>query len=122
MVAEIRDTTRVTGKGVGGHNQSNSEGQHHSNGARFGGRRGGHSSGRDGNNGGGAGARGGHGSNTTTPTKTGKKLGAVVRAVGKEVGRRRKNNGLGDGEKIFVRPCHQGAHIEAMSLALTVYS
>ena len=46
-------------------------------------------------------------------TKTGRKFGAVVRTVGKKVGRRRKNNGLGDGDKIFVRPCHCGAHSEA---------
>ena len=47
------------------------------------------------------------------PTKTGRKFGAAVRTFGKEAGRRRKNDGLGDGEKIFVRPCHQGAHNEA---------
>ena len=55
------------------------------------------------------------------PTKTGRKFGAAVRTVGKEVGRRRKNDGFGDGEKIFVRPRHQGAHSEAMPLALTEY-
>ena len=49
----------------------------------------------------------------TPPTKTGSKLGAEVITVGKEVGRRRKNNGLGDAENIFVRPCHQSAHSEA---------
>ena len=49
----------------------------------------------------------------TSPTKMGIKFGAGVRTVGKEVGRRRKNDGLRCGEKIFVRPCHQGAHSEA---------
>ena len=48
------------------------------------------------------------------PTKTGRKFGAAVRTVRKEVGRRRKNDGLGDGENIFVKPCHQGAHSEAI--------
>ena len=56
------------------------------------------------------------------PTNTGRKFGAAVRTFGKEVGRRRKNNVLGDGEKVFVRPYHQGAHSEAMPLALTGYS
>ena len=40
----------------------------------------------------------------TPPTKTGRKLGAADRPVKKEVGRRRQNNGLGDGDKIFSRP------------------
>ena len=35
----------------------------------------------------------------TPPTKTGRKLGAEDRLVAKEVGRRRRNDGLGDGEK-----------------------
>ena len=51
----------------GGYSQRNLEGQHHGNGARFGGGRGVHSGGRYGNNGGGGGARGGHGSNTNPP-------------------------------------------------------
>ena len=55
------------------------------------------------------------------PTKTGRIFGAVVRTVGKEVGRHRNNDGLGEEEKIFVRPFHQGAHSEAMLLALTGY-
>ena len=41
---------------------------------------------------------------TPPPTKTGRKFGVAVRLVGKEVGRRKKNNGLGDGYKIFLRP------------------
>ena len=46
-------------------------------------------------------------------TKTVRIFGAAVRTVGKEIGLSRKNIGLGGGEKIFVRPCHQGAHSEA---------
>ena len=55
------------------------------------------------------------------PTKTGRKFGAAVRNVGKEVYLRRKNAGLEDGENIFVRPCHQGTHSEAIPSALTGY-
>ena len=44
---------------------------------------------------------------TPTPpppqTKTGRKLRAADRPVAKEVGRRRRNDGLGVGDKIFVR-------------------
>ena len=47
------------------------------------------------------------------PTKTGRKLGAADRTFGKEVGWRRRNNGLGDGDKIFVRLCRRDAHSEA---------
>ena len=42
----------------------------------------------------------------TLPTKTGRKCGVAVRTVGKEVGWCRKNDGLGDGENILVRPCN----------------
>ena len=41
-----------------------------------------------------------------------KKIRAADRPVGKELGRRRRKNRLRDGDKIFVRPCHQGAHSE----------
>ena len=57
----------------------------------------------------------------TPPTKTGRKCGAVVRTVRKEVGRIRKNHGLGDGENIFLSPCHKSNHSEAMSAALIGY-
>ena len=90
--------------------QRNLEGYHNGNGAKFGG---GHGGGRDGNNGRGGGGRGGHGSNTKPPTNTGRKFGPAVRPVGKEVGRSRKNDGLGDGDKIFVRKCRRGAHSDA---------
>ena len=63
---------------------------------RFGGGCGG---GRDGNNGIGGGKQGGHGSNTNPPTNTGRKLWVADRPVAKEVGRRRRNDGLGDGGK-----------------------
>ena len=49
----------------------------------------------------------------TPPTKAGMRLGAVDRPVRKEVSWGRSNDGLGDGDKIFVRPCCQGAHSEA---------
>ena len=65
------------------------------------------------------------GSMVTTPTpliNTGRKFGAAVRTVGKEVGRRRGNDLLGDGGKIFVRPCHQVNNSEAMPSALIGYS
>ena len=60
----------------------------------------------NGDHGRGGGARGGNGSNTNPPppTKTYIKLGAADRTVAKEVGRSRQNDGLGDGDKIFVRP------------------
>ena len=58
----------------------------------------------------------------TPPTKTGRKFVAAVRIFGKEVGCSRNNDGLGEGEKIFVGPCDQGAHSEAMPSALTGYS
>ena len=58
---------------------------------------------------------------STPPTKTGRKFGAAVRTVRKEFGRLRNNDGLGDGEKIFLIPCHKGAHSEAMPLMLTGY-
>ena len=49
----------------------------------------------------------------TPPTKTGRKLRAADRPVRKEVGCSRRNDGLGDEGKIFVRPCRRGAHSEA---------
>ena len=67
----------------------------------FGGERGG---GRDRNSGGRGGARGPWLKYPPHPTKTGRKLKTADRLVGKEVDRRRQNNGLGDGDKIFVRP------------------
>ena len=48
------------------------------------------------------------------PTKIGRKFGAAVRTIEKEVGRKRNNDGLEDGEYIFVRPYHQGAHSEVI--------
>ena len=113
----------------------NWEGQNHGNGARFGGGRGGHYGGRYGNNGIGEGAQGGNCNNTKQTTMTGRKWGATVRNFGKEVGRRRENNWLGvwgkdicetiplrhsywghaiGAHRIFVRPCHRGAHSKAM--------
>ena len=51
---------------------------------------------------------------TTTPhTKTGRKLVATDRPVGTEVGRSRRNDGLVNRDKIFVRPCRRGSHSEA---------
>ena len=57
------------------------------------------------------------------PTKTGRKLGAADRPVEKEVGRRRWNDGLGDGDEIFVRSAI-GAHriVRPVIVALTVRS
>ena len=68
----------------------------------------------------------------TPPTKTGRKLGAADRPVKKEVCRRRQNNGLGDGDKIFSRPAVEtltarsaiGAHrilVRPVIAALTEY-
>ena len=51
------------------------------------------------------GAREGAMVQTPTPhTKAGRKIGAVDRTVEKEVGQCRRNNVLGDEDKIFVRP------------------
>ena len=50
------------------HGHRKSKGNHHGNGARFGGGRGGHSGGRDVNNGRGGGAQGGNGNNTNPPS------------------------------------------------------
>ena len=57
----------------------------------------------------------------TPPTKTGRKLGAADRPSAKEVCRHRQNNGLGDGDKIFVRSAI-GAHriVRPAIAALTV--
>ena len=49
----------------------------------------------------------------TSPTEMGRKLVAVDIPVGKEAFWRKKNDGLGDGDKIFLRPCRRGAHSEA---------
>ena len=57
------------------------------------------------------------------PTKTGRTLRAAERPFAKEVGRRRQNNGLGDGDKILVRSAI-GAHriVRPTIAALTVRS
>ena len=49
------------------------------------------------------------------PTKTGRKLGAADRPVEKEVGWRRRNYGLGDGDKIFMRPA-----VEALTVRSSI--
>ena len=50
---------------------------------------------------------------THPPTNIGRNFGAAVRTVVKKAGQSRKNDVFGDGDKIFVRPYHQGTHSKA---------
>ena len=53
----------------------------------------------------------------TPPTETGRKLGAAERLVEKETGRRRRIDGLGDGDTIFGRPA-----VEALTVRSAIGS